>query len=145
MDEPAVVLSLLSLLSPREIGLRLVGRYETVHALTVQIHAALERDDTTPLAALVAARATELHAVDGDLRALGARAAAIPAEERDRLRAALVALQDRDAAVRALLSSRTQELPAQLAQVRGSRARLGGGYGYFSATPDLPERVDCRG
>ena len=122
---------------------RLLTRYTVVAGLTAALREALEADQIQKLDALADRRAAELAAAEAELAALAA-GPALPAATAAALREAVNTAVDDDQRLRALLAARAQELPRQLAELRGARAGLGG-YQATAVPPGEGDGVDRRG
>ena len=125
-------------------GEALLARYARIRTLTAAIRSALEQEQSEPLQGYFQERAAELDAIDALLAALDRAGGVRLLDERVRARAQaeIEQIRELDRRVQVLLSSGAQEVPLQLAQVRGSLARFGS---YHGPPPDAPEFVDRRG
>ena len=118
-----------------------LARYAVVAQLTAALRDAIESDQIELLDRLADQRAAELAAAEADLAAL-AGGAPLPADTAGRIRTALGQAIAEDDRLRALLAARAQELPRQLAELRGARTGLGG----YQASVIAPEgELDRKG
>ena len=120
---------------------RILERYAAVARLTAELRDALQSDQIERLDELADQRAAELAAAEGDLAALAA-GPPLPAQAAARIQTALAETIQADERLRALLAARAQELPRQLAELRGARAGLGG---YQASAVPSEGDVDRRG
>ena len=116
------------------LGEWLLAGYAAIRRTTAALHDAVERDEIEALDALVAERAAEVDRTQALLAGLGPNAGALPLALREQVLAELQALQRQDDHLRALLSARAQEIPEQLARLRGSRAMVAG-YAVLAPLP----------
>lgn len=124
-------------------GDQILARYAAIAQLTAALKDALESDQIERLDDLADRRAAELAAAEAELAALAA-GPPLPAEAAGLIRTALSQAIEDDEHLRALLASRAQELPRQLAELRGARTGLGG-YQASAIPPDGGEGLDRRG
>ena len=120
---------------------RILERYAAVARLTGALRDALQSDQIERLDELADQRAAELAAAERDLAALSA-GPPLPAQVAARIRTALAETIQEDERLRALLAARAQELPRQLAELRGARAGLGG---YQASAVHSEGDLDRRG
>lgn len=111
-----------------------LAQYAAVRGTTAEIRAAVERDETGALEALVARREDEVAAAGRALAAVVQHGSAPSAGVARRLDDEIRCVVEEDALLRTVLAARAQEVPAQLAQLQRARAGLTG-YGAASMAP----------
>ncbi|CAA9209774.1 MAG: hypothetical protein AVDCRST_MAG77-1978 [uncultured Chloroflexi bacterium] len=129
------------------LAAELLACYAAVRDLTARLRAAAESGQTDDLEALADERAAGVQTAEELLAALIAQrpvsgAAVLSPALTDQLEAELRALLSEDEQVRVLLSSQAQEVPRQLAELRGAHRGLGG---YQRTAIDPSELVDRSG
>ncbi len=117
----------------------LLDTYATIDTITETLIDVLEQNRFELVDDLVDQRAELIELAGASLKFLGDDT---PDPLPEELSDALKHLISRDQRLRALIVSAVQANDNQLAQVRGSRARLGS---YQVHNPDVPELVDRRG
>jgi hypothetical protein len=105
---------------------QLLDCYVDARQVTATLRQAVEQEQTDDLDALLDERAALLGRSAQLLGAVAGRVDELEPAFRQRLTAELASLIEEDRGLQASLSSRTQELPARLAELRASRAILGG-------------------
>lgn len=127
---------------PEPSATRLVDLYREVLRLTVALRESVDADQLDRLDALADERAAALTAAARDLAALTRGGTPIAPPDADAIRGLLGAAAAEDERLRALVASRVQALPRQMAELRGARAGLGG---YQASAADSSDLVDRRG
>ncbi len=127
-----------------ELGQQLCASYAAARRLTLALQEAVQRGQTSLLPELLGQRGEVLAESRRLLAELGGTLSALPEALRERVLDEARALELQDDALRTLVSARVQELPRQLARIRGARPILRGYYGQ-GRVPDRPELVDRRG
>lgn len=117
----------------------LLDTYATIDTITETLIDALEQNRFELVDDLVDQRAELIELAGASLKSLSDDT---PDPLANEVSDALTHLISRDRRLRALIVSAVQANDNQLAQVRGSRARLGS---YQVHNPDVPELVDRRG
>lgn len=125
----------------------LLAHYASLRELTARVRTAAEAGQIDTLDALLDERAAAVDVAEGLLSTLLAERAAssdatVSRVLTERLNAALRVQLSEDEALRALLSSQAQEIPRQLADLRGAHRGLSG---YQRAALDPNDLVDRSG
>ena len=123
-------------------GAALLDLYGQIRELTKALIAAIERDESEKLDTLLSERAAALDAADRLLAEEGEALRRMPEAWRRGIEEQGRELQDQAERLRAALAAAAGAVPAQLAQVRGARSRLGG---YGMTQPERPGLLDRRG
>ncbi len=129
-------------MTPEEAGQQLLAAYQAVRDLTAALLVSVESEESEKLDVLVEQRAAVLERVDGLLAGEKTALEQLPPVLAAEIDDAAKALQQQDERLRTALIAAAGEVPAQLAQLRGVRSRLGG---YGMLQPGGPEIIDRRG
>jgi hypothetical protein len=127
---------------PGAVVQELLRRYAAVREIGGRVIAAAELGNVDNLDVLFDERAAELNAIDSLLTQARTVLAGLPAAARAQVLDAARSAQEQERQMRILLASSTHEVPAQLARVRHSLARLSS---YGPSQPGRPELIDRRG
>jgi hypothetical protein len=130
--------------TPQDLATALLACYAHLRDLTARLRAASEAGQTDALDALADERDAAIHEAEQLLASLIAHRTSggifLPPAIASQLESELRALLAEDEDVRLLLASQAQEVPRQLAQLRGARRGLGG-YERTALNPsDLVDR-----
>jgi hypothetical protein len=127
---------------PRGVAEELLGRYAAVRKIGGRAIAAAQQGDFDKLDMLLDERAAELNAIDSLLTRERSVLGGLSEDVREQVLDTARAAQEQERQIRILLASSTHEVPAQLARVRHSLARLSR---YGPSQPGRPELIDRRG
>lgn len=128
-----------------QAGSVLLANYEAILRVTAQMRDAMHQDETDTLDVLIAEREKHVEEAERVLAQFGRGAAgeeALPEPVRTAAVAKLEEIKRLEDELRAHLASRSQQVPEQMAHIRGSWSAMGG---YQRPNPDLPALFDRRG